>query len=131
MKVNLLHEEHKEFLKLIDLINENKYFFKFIKWDENHWTKHNIYYQIKEVVNYGSGWNFFHYFIHLKNNHIISFHSANYCIEYSGKTWKNLDDYYNDNGEKEEGFGYEANNPNHDERIIENISLKDEDEEEA
>jgi len=124
MIVETTHQEHIQFLKLIDLINKNKYFFDFIKWKKNHWANHNIYYQIKAVENYGSGGNFFHLFIYLKNKHIISYHFATETLEYSFKPWKSIGDYIDGDEDQTEGFGFEYNFKDYEEkRLIEGINL--------
>ncbi len=127
MKLQLTRQEHFEFLRLTDLINKKEYFFDLIKKNIPWFNNFDILYEIKEVDNYGSGGNFFHLFMHLNNDHIIAYHYATNCLEYSFKPWKSINEYINDDDE-EEGFGYEANNPNHDNRIIENISIENQEE---
>ena len=117
MKIYLDKNEFKYLVQLIDIIDKNNYF-----------LLSDVYSQIKEVESYGSGGGFNHVFIHLKNNHIIAYHHETECLEYSYKSWQSISDYYEDIEEKEEGFGYEANNPNHENRIIENINLEDQEE---
>ena len=73
--------------------------------------------KFEEHMFYFSGGGFLHLFLHLNDKKIISIHFADLNIEMSYRPWNCLDDYL-DMQEEGEGFGFEYNSPNYDQRIL-------------
>lgn len=73
--------------------------------------------EFEEHMFYFSGGGFLHLFLHLKDKKIVSIHFADLNIELSYRPWNCLDDYL-DMQEEGEGFGFEYNSPNYDQRIL-------------
>ena len=68
--------------------------------------------KIIDDASYHSGGGCWHYFFHLSDKRVLTFHHTD-DVEISYNKWDKLDDYLND---EENGFGWEHQNPNYENR---------------
>lgn len=74
---------------------------------------------------YSSGGGFFHAFLHLKNKKVVSIHFCEFNVELSYKEWDSLDEYL-DGQDNQDGFGFEYDYPNWEDRILgDNWTIED------
>ena len=74
---------------------------------------------IDDIQEWHSGGGFYHLFILLQSGHVISHSKADKFLEISKKKWESILKYYeSDSEDEEDGFGYEANNDDHENRCL-------------
>ena len=68
---------------------------------------------------YHSGGGCFHYFFYLSDKRVLTFHHTD-DVEISHKKWNSIDDYLDasDDTEAENGFGWESQGPDYDNRCF-------------
>ena len=84
-------------------------------------------FDLKEIDStvYHSGGGCFHYFLHLSDKRVLTFHHTD-DVEISYKDWDSIEDYIDSSGDQydgdeylgyvEDGFGWESQNPNYNDR---------------
>lgn len=75
---------------------------------------------------YNSGGGFFHVFLHLKNKKVVAIHFDEFNVELSYKQWDSLDYYVDGYDLDGDGFGFEYDYPNWEDRILgDNWTIED------
>jgi len=82
--------------------------------------------KVIDNTSFHSGGGCFHYFLHLSDKRVLTFHHTD-DVEISYKEWDSIDDYIHSSGDQydgdehigyiEDGFGWEFQNPNYDNRV--------------
>jgi hypothetical protein len=75
--------------------------------------------KVIDSTSFHSGGGCWHYFLHLSDKRILTFHHTD-DVEISYKDWNSIDDYLDasDDTEAENGFGWEFQSPDYDNRCF-------------
>ena len=74
--------------------------------------------KVIDSTSYHSGGGCWHYFLHLSDKRVLTFHHTD-DVEISYKKWNSIDDYLDaDDTETESGFGWEFQSPDYDNRCF-------------
>jgi hypothetical protein len=71
-----------------------------------------------DSIAYYSGGGHTHLFLHLANKKVLSFHFCEFVVELSYKEWDSLEDYMEGKQDDGDGFGFEYDYPNWEERHL-------------
>ena len=75
--------------------------------------------KVINATSFHSGGGCWHYFLHLSDKRVLTFHHTD-DVEISFKPWNSIDDYLDasDDTEAENGFGWESQSPDYDNRCF-------------
>ena len=75
--------------------------------------------KVIDSTSFHSGGGCWHYFLHLSDKRILTFHHTD-DVQISYKKWNSIDDYLDasDDTEAENGFGWESQGPDYDNRCF-------------